>query len=278
MTKQEWIRVSTLTMVVALWSASAPPAGAGPLVYVTGMANEFGTLDLTTGAFSQIAILNLPAGDAIFGMGYGADGKLYGVDSQSDANLWQINPANGALTNLGAMGYSALDATSDASGKLYVISQDDAAIYYTVNPPSPAPTVVSPSGINSEGLMAINADGTELFTTTLSKTGSTFNLISVNPTTGAATTLGDTGFKVDAGLFVGSTLFGFDTTRDTIVSLNTMTGAGTQVGTYELPNGDPIFAAAAVSEPSSLVLGLIGTALAVSVCLIRHHRLAPEPR
>jgi hypothetical protein len=280
MARRNWIRVSTLAMVVTLWSAVAPPpAGAGLSVYVTGIGNEFGTLDLATGAFRQIATLNLPAGDLIYGIGFGADGKLYGVDSQPDANLWQINTSNGALNDRGAIGFSAFDATSDASGKLYVISQDAHAIYYTMNPPSPTPTVVGPTGITSEVLMAVNADGTELFTTTQRATSSTYDLVSLNPMTGMPTTLGSTGFIVDAGLFVGSTLYGFDTTRDAIVSLNTTTGAGTQVGTYYLPNGDPIFSAALpVPEPSSLVLGLIGTGLAVSVCLIRHHRLAAEPR
>jgi hypothetical protein len=280
MTKRNWIRVSTLAMVVALWSAVAPPPARADLsVYVTGIGNEFGTLDLATGAFSQIATLKLPAGDLMYGMGFGADGKLYGVDSQRDANLWQINPSNGALTDLGAIGRSAFDATSDASGKLYVISQNANPIYYTMNPPSPSPTVVGRTGITSEGLMAVNADGTELFTTTQNTTSSTYDLVSLNPMTGMSTILGDTGFRVDAGLFVGSTLYGFDATSDAIVLLNTTTGAGTQVGTYSLPNGDPIFSAAALlPEPSSLVLGLIGTVLAVSVCLIRHHRSAPEPR
>ena len=61
---------------------------------------------------------------------------MCGVDSQPDANLWQINPGNGALTNLGAIGQSATDATTDSSGKFYVLSQDVNAVYYTLNPPS----------------------------------------------------------------------------------------------------------------------------------------------
>jgi hypothetical protein len=263
-----------LAVVVALWSAVAPQsARADQSVYVTGSSNEFGTLDLATGSFTQIATLALPNGDSIFGMGYGADGKLYGLDSNPDANLWQINPSNGAVTELGAIGQSAIDATSDASGKLYVLSQDVNAVYYTLNPPSTTPNVVGPTGISSQGLVAVSADGSQLFTTILSTTTSTYDLVSINPTTGAPTILGDTGFTVDAGLFVGSTLYGFDTTSDAIVTLNTSTGAGTQMGTYSLPNGDLILSAAnIIPEPSSMILGLIGTVLAGSVGLIGRRR------
>lgn len=77
--------------------------------------------------------------------------------------------------------------------------------------------------------------------------------------------IGDTGFYLITGLFVQGTLYGFDDVSDAIVTINTTTGAGTQVGTYSLPNGDVIFAsalapqAAAVPEPSTLALLGIGS-------------------
>jgi hypothetical protein len=264
------IRGIVLAVLLALASVVAPVAAASS-VYVTGFGNEFGTLDLSTGSFSQIATLALPTGDLMFGMGFGANGQLYGVDSQPDAHLWQINTSNGALTDLGAIGQSALDATSDASGKLFVLSQDVNAMYYTMNPPSPAPSVVGPIGLSSGGLMAVSADGSQLFTTTQS----TFNLVSINPMTGATSVIGPTGFAIDNGLFVNGTLYGFDTSVDAIVTINTSTGAATQVGTYSLPNGDQILAsAAAVPEPSSVVLGLMGVMLAGSFGLSRPQRRA----
>jgi hypothetical protein len=271
MSKRFSARGGTLALLLALACAAAPPAAeADQLVYVTGLNNEFGTLDLATGAFSQISTLALPAGDLMFGMGYGADGNLYGVDSEPDANLWKINPFTGGLTDLGAIGQSALDATSDASGKLYVLSQDLNALYYTMNPPSTTPNVVNPIGMSSGGLMAVTPDGSQLFTTTQS----TFDLVSINPLTGATDDIGPTGFAIDNGLFVNGTLYGFDMNADAIVTINTATGAATQVGTYSLPNGDPILSSAAVPEPSTLVLGLIGAALAGSFHLTRH----PRPR
>lgn len=277
MSKRFSAREGALAILLALACAAAPPAAeADQFVYVTGSGNEFGTLDLATGAFNQITTLALPAGDYIYGMGFGAHGDLYGVDSQPDANLYQINPNTGGLTDLGAIGYSAVDATSDASGKLYVLSQDTNALYYTLNPPSPTPNVIGSTGISSTGLMAVSPDGSQLFTTTVDPTTGTYDLVSLNPATGAPTVIGDTGYYVDNGLFVGGTLYGFDTVSDAIVTINTTTGSATQVGTYSLPNGDIIYSSAAIPEPSSLVLGVIGAALAGSFHLTRHRRRASD--
>jgi hypothetical protein len=278
MRKRNLIRVSSLAVVVALWSAFAPtPARADLSVYVTGSGNEFGTLDLATGSFSLIATLNLPAGDNIYGMGYGANGMLYGVDSQPNANLWQINPSNGGLIDLSAIGSSAAGASSDASGNLYVISQDVDAFYYTMNPPSTVTSTPLTTGITTAGgLMAFNTETSQLFAT--NNTGTTWDLDSINTSTGVATLVGNTDYTPDAGIFVGGTLYGFDTTSNAIVTLDTSNGTGSYVATYSLPNGDLILSAALVPEPSSLVLGLIGAVLAGSFGLIRHQRPAPEPR
>lgn len=260
-----------LALLPALACALAPPgARADTYVYVTGSANEFGTLDLNTGGFSQISTLNLPAGDYIYGMGYGANGMLYGVDSDPTANLWQINPNTGVATEIGSIGQSATDATSDSAGKLFVLSQDLNAVYYTMNPPSTSPSVVGAIGISSGGLMAVTPDGSQLYTTTQS----TYQLVSINPTTGATTTIGSgLGYGVDNGLFVNGTLYGFDIYTDAIVTINTSSGTASQVGTYSLPNGDTIYASALiVPEPSGLVLGLIGAAAAGSLHLARRRR------
>jgi PEP-CTERM motif len=279
MTKRALIRISTFLVVLSLWSVIAPTsAKAGPIVYVTGLGNEFGTLDLATGAFNPIATLKLSGGDFIFGMGFGSDGKLYGLDAQPNASLYQINPLNGDLVNLGQTGMNVAGATSDASGEFYAISQDSNAVYSTLTPPSTTSSMVGPIGFSSDGLMAVSADGSQLFTTVTDGTSGNSDLFSLNPTTGAASVLGDTGFFVDAGLFVGGTLYGFDTTSNAIVTLDTTTGVGTQVATYFLPNGDPILSAAVapavVPEPSSVIL--MGLGLAGAVGYFRHRRRARD--
>ena len=213
-------------------------------------------------------------------MGFGADGNLYGVDLQADAHLWEINIKTAAVTDLGAIGQSAIGAGADASGKLYALDQSPtSASFYTMNPPLTATNVVGSTGFPGDGLVAPNAAGTQVFASALVNGGSSPDeLYSINPTTGVATDIGSTGFLVYTGLFVNGTLYGFDGNSDVIITINTSTGAGTQIASYSLPNGDAIDASAllvttqGVPEPSSLVLGLFGTVLAGSVGLIRHRR------
>lgn len=86
-------------------------------------------------------------------------------------------------------------------------------------------------------------------------------LDTVNQATGAGTPLPFT--TAATSLFalanVNGTLFGFDENNE-IVTLNTTLGTSTFQGTYALPGGDNIFAAAfpvtpaAVPEPSALAL------------------------
>jgi hypothetical protein len=281
---------------MALAAAMGPgTAEAGAVVYVAGSGNEFGTLDLTTGNYTNIGTLALPGGaanDNMFGMGFGADGKLYGLDSQTnpDAHLWLINPATAGVTDLGGVGQTAIDATADASGKMYALSQDLATSdLYTLNPPSTTTTPVGPTGFIGTGLVAVTADGSHIYAGATDPVTGTTDLYSVNPATGVGTLIGDTGFFIINGLFVNGVLYGFDDHTNAIVTINLTTGAGTQVATYNTggnpglgpPNdptaGDVIFASATMSiasipEPSSVVLGAIALVAGGSLGLLRRRR------
>ena len=261
-------------------SVNLQTAQASQTVYVAGSGGEFGTINLTTGAFTAIGPgLDLGNNNSIFGMGFGSDGNLYGVDSGSTSSLFQINTTTGVATPTGGipLGDSAIGAGADASGKLYVIDNNTPASLYTLQPPSTATTTIGSTGITSDGLVAVNANGSQIFTSILVNNGfSPDDLGKINPSTGVATDLGSTGFLIFTGLFIGDTLYGFDA-GGAIVTLNTTTGAATQVATYSLPNGDTINASAiqfgaAVPEPSSLILGLISTVALVSVSRIQRRR------
>ena len=263
------MRVTGALVVLALLLGGGAGASHAATVYVAGSANDFGTLNLSTGVFTDIGTLNLPVPERIFGMGFGADGKLYGLDSSSlDANLYLINTTNAQVTLEGSINESAVGATTDASGKMYALSNGGNSVFYTLNPPSTTTTVVGATGIASGGLAAVTADGSHFYTTTGS------DLYGINTATGAATLIGDTGFTFSSGLFVQSTLYGFnDSAAKAIVTIDTTTGAGTQVGTYSLPNvGEVIYAAAMAPqtgsptpEPSSFLLfGMAVTGLGVA--------------
>jgi hypothetical protein len=259
MTKRHWFRACFLVASFSLAAAIEPrTVQAGPTVYVADSGENFGTINLTTGVFRPIGTFPLQGADAIFGMGFGSDGKLYGVDSQQDAHLYQIDTTNAHLVDLGPIGMSAIGATTDASGKFYLLSNNPGnSVFFTMDPPSLTTDVVGPTGIPGAGLAAVTANGSQFFMTTGTIASTTYALASVNIATGVATVIGDTGFLPDVGLFVNGTLYGFDF-NNAIVTINTKTGAGTQVATYSQPGGQSIVAAAVVvPEPSSLILGLV---------------------
>ena len=100
---------------------SGPVAQADDMAYMFGN-DQFGTIDLKTGAFSIIANLT----QQLIGMGV-ANGKLYG--SNGYGSLYQLNPANGALTLVGAstVAYNLLGSTLTglyAYAGLYLYSID----------------------------------------------------------------------------------------------------------------------------------------------------------
>lgn len=238
MRKRNLLHLVALAAIGLAAAMNPGTADAGPVVYVAGSGNEFGTLDLLTGAYSNIGTLSLPVGDSIYGMGF-SGGSLYGLDSSvPNANLELINTTNANVTTVGGINQSAIDGTADASGVMYAMSQDPTnSIFYKLDPGTTGTTttVVGSTGIASTGLMAVNASGTQIFTGTNDPMTGTTDLYSVNPTTGVATLVGDTGFYIINGLFVGGTLYGFDDNTNAIVTINTTTGMATQVATYSLP-------------------------------------------
>ncbi len=88
-------------------SVNLQTAQASQTVYVAGSGGEFGTINLTTGAFTAIGPgLDLGNGNTIFGMGFGSNGNLYGVDSGSPSNLFEINTTTGVATPSGGIALS----------------------------------------------------------------------------------------------------------------------------------------------------------------------------
>lgn len=244
------------------------PVDAGT-VYVAGFNNEFGTLNLSTGAFTQIGVLNLPAGDYLYGMGFSSNGTLYGLDNGNDspnftAHLWSIDPANATVTDLGDTGQFSIGATVHGN-TVYALDDSNSAVLYTVDPSTMTTTVIGSTGFAGDGLIALNSSG-QIFAGENSFPGD--NLYNLNPTTAASTFVGDMNHTMFTGFFAGSTLYSLSSKPDNygIYTIDTTTGIATLVGNYSLPDGDSILAsaylsgvpAAATPEPASLTLLAVG--------------------
>ena len=275
---------------VMLWLAMGHfgSAQADPVAYVAvhiyggpGIgSNLFGELDLTTGGFTQISDLNT-SGRAIFGMGFGANGQIYGGGSPvglgtNPSEFYSINPTTGAASDLGLSPFEVAGAATNWNGTFYALnyiypSQTSASLYSN-NPPSNSTTLIGTVPFSPDGMVAIDAHG-NLFASG-NGDGSFYE---VNTADASTTLIGNTGLTgLFAGTFFGSTLYGISTNQytgvETIVTINTTTGAVTPGAIIDLSDDYGITAAtAAVPEPASLVLGLIGGVGVLTCSLIRKY-------
>jgi len=266
------------------------PAIAGPVVYVVTGAQQFGTVNLTTGTFAQIGP-NTPEGDA--GLVPGPNGSL--LTLTYSGNLDSINPATGATTVVGATGLgncttpaspcgpTSANVIAELGGKVY--ATDYAGDLYTVNPLTGASTLVGLTGIPSVPFVpfSMNPDGSfNFFGEALFGAGgslyATFDtgtenpvsgtitplmaehLYRIDPSTGQTTVIGPTAFSLDTVVGVNGTYYAFENATSQLVTLNLANGS-----TNFFSNVDPaaglVFGASPTPEPGSFALAAIGIAV-----------------
>lgn len=256
-----------LILVVLLGLILIHPAVAQTL-YVQGSGNEFGTLDISTGDFTQIGTTT----PTLYGMGSTPSGELFGLDDQGNAHLHQIDLKTAITTDLGEINQSAFAATSNKSGNLFAIDQSSPGLLYSVHPATHAVTSIGDTGIYPDGLMAFDVQG-RLFAGGI--TTDTDRLYQLDPKTGASTLIGDTGYQIAAGVYTNGKLYGF-TIDNEIVTIDTTTGAGTFLMPYSFPNGNIILSAALVTPvpaPGAFVTALLGAVPGLSLLLHRRRHL-----
>jgi hypothetical protein len=151
-------------------------------IYIEGTTNDtLATLNPTTGA---VQVIGSTSGILMGGLGFGANGVLYGIDASK--NLYSINTSTGAATLLGSTGIPAggdyaLGATSD--GTLYAQTSGE---LYLVNPTTHLGTLLGPLGFNTNA--DVNGDGSNNLYI-LNNNGSA-GLYGVNKSNGQTTLIG----------------------------------------------------------------------------------------
>jgi hypothetical protein len=272
----------------------AVPASAGPVVYAVttnfnNFTGQFGTVDLTTGTFNQIG----PAtSDPLTGLAPAPNGKLLGMSASG--NLDSVNPANGAISVIGATGLgglafelAALNGTvyaTDLNSNLYTVNTTSGAASL-IGPTGipPCPSLTNPADVSDETLFT---DGGKLYATfdainlTTSAIVDSPELYQINPATGVATLVGPTALGLDAAVQVNGTVYGFAfgyAAPNTVLSLNLANGNTTFVTDYVTSpvaggvNAFDIEGASPTPEPASFALAGIGIAAIVVSRRRRRH-------
>lgn len=294
-------RKLVLTLTLALASASAH---ADSLVYVLNDAAQFGTVDVTTGAFKPIGP-GIPVGGT--GLVQDPSGNFLTLSFAGD--LTSINRTTGVASLVGATGLADCALLSSPCGlhsanglghlgaNLY--ATDFANNLYSVDPTTGHATLIGATGIPAlpfipHGSVPGDTDGSFYFydETMFASAGKLYidfdtgifdpttfittqeiapNLYQVNPATGLAALITSIPFGLGTITDVGGTAYAFDIPDSTIVSLNLKNGKTTFVSNVD-PNAGIIDGASVAATPEPASLALVGTGLAAMAAAIRKRR------
>jgi hypothetical protein len=273
-------------------------ASADPFVYVVTGNQQFGTVDLTSGVFTQIGP-NMP--DFGTGLVGGPNGSL--LTLTVSGNLDAINPVTGLVTFIGATGLADCSTPSSACGPTSantlgelggtVYATDLSNNLYTVNPLTGLTTLIGPTGIPAVPAIpdSINPDGTlnafdEALFGANGNLYATFDAIQVNfspftvtpvvspalyqidPSTGVATLIHSTALTLGAAVQENGTIFAFENMDSEVLALDLANGGTSAVGGFDPAAGLIEGAAAAVPEPASIAMACLG----IAACVVRKRR------
>ncbi len=244
--------------ILAICALSTIPVFATS-AYMTDSADQFGTLDLTTGVFTPIGTIS----NRIYGMSFSSNGTLYATSRGNPADVYTIDPSTGASTLIGPTGYSAIGSALGPNGFLYALTNDQtSSAFYTIDTSTLATHVINPSlGFPSYGLSVFS--GGDFYTAGYVSGNSL--LFQIDPVTGLPTQIGSgIGAPAVSGTLVGNTIYAIGTAGNTPIlgTISTTTGGGTLVS-Y-------VTGMAAGAYPDSIAYDNVpepATALLMALCL-----------
>lgn len=282
-------------LIIPLTAALITVPASAASVYVINAANQFGTIDLATGAFQQIGP-SMP--EPATGLTPGPNGSLLTLAVSGSLNA--INPVSGVTTVVGSTGLgdcslptspcgpNSASVLGGLGGTIY--ATDLANNLYNVNSSTGAATLIGKTGIPALPFVPLstNPDGTfnaydevlfgangKLYATfdafTIDSTTFTLgsvlipdNLYQIDPTTGAATVIGPTDLNLAAVADVNGTFYAFNDGTSQIVTLDVANGKTSFVTDFD-PAVGLVVGAAPTPEPLSTALVGVGL-MAIALC------------
>jgi hypothetical protein len=187
------IQTMKICLLMVLIGVSAFRLSAGSIDVVFD-DNRFGTIDDTTGSFSQIATLPISAAGGIASV----DGQLYLDDFAN--NMMTVDPETGQSAYVGNTGL-ATNVGAFGGGSAGLFEVDYSSNLYSINSATGKATLVGATGLSpNNGLLdtSLSFDGTSLLYTA-GGDGQSDELYLLNAVTGIATDLGSTGVTGIAG-------------------------------------------------------------------------------
>lgn len=270
----------------------ANPVEASSLVYILDEAQQFGTVDISTGAFTAIGP-GIPIGT--FGLAPTPNGSLLTLGF--DGTLDRINPITGATTLVGATGLGDCSTATSPCGpnSANAVATLGSRIYatdfqnnlYSLNPSTGQATLIGPTGIpalpwvplsqNPDGtfnifdeaffgyngmLYATFDTGTVDFNTGTITPVETANLYRIDPATGSTVLIGPTLFSQNALFSLNGGVYSMANETSQTLSINLTNGSTAVVGSFDPALGVICGVAAdpATPEPSSFALAGIAAA------------------
>jgi hypothetical protein len=282
---------SNLTAIFALVLATSA-AYADSQVFIVNGSQQFGTINLTTGAFQQIGPAQPEAGS--FGLAEASNGSL--VTFAYSSNLYSITPATGAPTFVGPTGLAdcgtpispcgptSASTLGNFAGNIY--STDFRNSLYSVNADTGTATLIGSTGIPGIPFIpgSFNPDGTinfydqaifgsagnlyetfdafvfDLNSFTVVSTIVAPALYQIDPSSGLGTLVGTTDLGIGAVAGVDGTYYAFNDMTNQIESLNLANGSTNFISNFD-PTAGVIQGAVPVPTPEPSSLALFGTGL-----------------
>lgn len=302
MTKPTWKtfarRCGLLSLGIGFLLIPLPAAKADPMAYEvmyycsqltncpSTRAGYFGTVDLTTGAFTETS--QLPFAEAA---GLAESGSNLYTAEYSGSVFGQLNPVTGAFTPISSTGPSGTGVSCPSclyppagtfeelgSTPSTIYAMDGAQNLYSIDPTTGIATLIGPTGLSPLTTFSLSNGSSVLYEAVLNV------LYTINTTTGAATEIGPTtvfttdGWGIDSllvenGILYAGDVLGFDIPTE-FYSIDPANGAATFLVDQSV--GEASFGLAPIPEPNSLVM--LGTGLIGLIGFFRARRGGQRPR